>query len=79
MSEVPSQPVIQKEQFVNWRKDEVTKFIRNELQFRKDISIERVRHFVREGEYAKASYYEGVIEGLDTILDIEYEDVKDEV
>ena len=74
MSQAEQSPEISKEEFVEWRKSLVTRFIIGELIQQVNDRVLLVRSHVRGGEFNKASYDEGFIAGLNTILDIDYED-----
>ena len=78
MSQVEQVPEISKVEFVEWSKSRVTRFIHKELTTLSEDYIDSVRSEVRSGDLSKASYYEGIIAGLATILNIEYEDIPNE-
>ena len=65
---------ISKEEFVEWRKSLVTQFIMNELIQQVNDAVLSVRSYVRAGVFNKASNKYGFIDGLNTILNIDYED-----
>lgn len=71
-------PEISKSEFVEWSNSPVTEFIINELVEKTYEHVLSVRACVRSGEYSQASFHEGYIAGLDTILEIQYEDVESE-
>lgn len=68
-------PEITAEDFKEWSNNPVTKTIINDLTDRKEMYVKYSRTHIREGQYHQATYYEGMIAGLDTILLISYEDV----
>ncbi len=71
-------PEIGKEEFVEWQNSPVTKFIFKEFEVRKEAYADSIRVCVRNGDYPRASYCEGLVAGIESILDTQYEDVEDE-
>lgn len=72
-------PEISKADFIEWQNNPVTKFIIAELNDQYDQLVNHVRAAVRAGDLPSASFSEGKIDGLISILDVQYEDVEDEV
>ena len=70
-----NQPEISKADYKEWENNPVTKFIISTLNEQRKLYVEGVRSSVRAGEFNQASYKEGFIAGLETILEIDYEDV----
>jgi len=69
------EPQISKEEFTEWHRSPVTQFIMNELIEQMNDAVLTVRSSVRAGEFHRASNKEGFIDGLQTVLNIDYEEV----
>mgnify|MGYP000645520801 CR=1 FL=1 len=69
--------VIAKEEFRDWKESKVTEYVLDTLENMKDDYMEALRGFVRVGESVQAARCEGMIEGLEQLLAIDYEDTKD--
>ncbi|MBL4591181.1 MAG: hypothetical protein JKY96_04410 [Phycisphaerales bacterium] len=65
---------ITKEEYQQWKSNNVTQFIFKELKERKEDYIVALRTFVRAGDMNLASRAEGMIESIDDFLDTSFED-----
>lgn len=65
---------ITREEYQQWRSNNVTEFIFKNLEQRKQDYIDALRGYVRASEFNMAMRCEGMIEGIDDLLDTEYED-----
>ena len=65
---------VTKEQFQAWKTNNVTEFVLEILRDQKEANLARLRGAVASGNLAQASRYEGIIEGIEELLEIEYED-----
>jgi len=69
---------IAKEEFVQWKSNVVTEYILKFLAEQRSDYIDALRGYVRAGEHTSAARCEGMIEGLEQLLEIEYEDPQED-
>ncbi len=69
---------ISKAEFIDWHSQPVTEQILETLSEIREGHLEHLRSAARNGEISTAAFHEGVIEGIDLLLAIEYGDVEDE-
>lgn len=69
---------ISKAEFLDWKKSVVTEFVLKELDERIVIYTDMMRMNIVDGNIAKAARYEGMIEGVELLAEIAYEEIADE-
>jgi len=65
---------ISKEEFLQWRGSDVTIFVIEALDRAKEDYIVALRNAAIEGDIAKTARCEGILEGIEFILNIDYDD-----